>query len=279
MKICFTSDFHGRSTLYDQLDAFLAAETPDLLILGGDMFADGDIDDPIGTQVAYIDESFVPRIRAWRERSADLGVACILGNHDWACARRALRGHERNGLLTVLNHDRCWRRDGVGFLGFSYTPPTPYWVKDFERLDERDDQLPETGGAFWDESAQCVGQASAGPFFGKRPSLWEELEAAAECGQPWIFVCHAPPHDSNLDRLPHVEHPVGSRAIRRFVEQRSPLCALHGHIHESPDVTGDYRDRVGKTFSINPGQSNTRMRAVLFDAADPAGTMRHSVYS
>ena len=95
MKICFTSDFHGRTTLYDQLDALLAAETPDLLILGGDMFADGDIDDPIGTQVAYIDESFVPRIRAWRERSADLDVACILGNPSGAAWTRAKRPVDR----------------------------------------------------------------------------------------------------------------------------------------------------------------------------------------
>ena len=279
MKICFTSDFHGRQTLYEQLDALLHAERPDLLILGGDMFADGEVDDPVATQVAYVDRCFVPRIRAWRDQWPELSIACILGNHDWLCTRQTLLRHEESALLSVLCHDRCWQHDGVAFLGFSYTPPTPYWLKDFERLDREGDPLPETGGTFWDVSAECTAKAAAGPIFSNRPTLAQELEGSARCGQPWIFVCHPPPYDTHLDRLPHVVYPVGSKAVRLFIEERQPLCALHGHIHESPDVTGNYRDQIGETLSVNPGQSDTRLRAVVFDANDPTGTMRHSVYS
>ncbi len=72
-------------------------------------------------------------------------------------------------------------------------------------------------------------------------------------------------------------YPIGSRAVRQFIEQRRPLVTLHGHIHESPIVTGSYADRVGDSLCINPGQSHTRLHAVLFDTARPAETLRHTV--
>lgn len=277
MKICFTTDLHGRANLYRQLEELLAVETPDLLILGGDMFEDGDIDDPIGTQVRYVDEVFAPRLRAWRQRWPGTIIACILGNHDWQCAADAVARHEHDGLLTLLDHRRVWRHDAVAFVGFSYTPPTPYWVKDFERLDLPDDELPESGGAFWDGAARRVAQARPAEFFRTRPALATKLDSIAAVPQPWIFVCHAPPVDTCLDRLPHVDYPVGSRAVRRFVERRRPLCALHGHIHESPGLTGRFADRVDGVLCVNPGQGRDRLQAVVFDPRDPAATIRHTV--
>jgi len=35
---------------------------------------------------------------------------------------------------------------------------------------------------------------------------------------------------------------VGSIAVRRFIEERQPLLTLHGHIHESARLTGDWRE-------------------------------------
>ena len=42
--------------------------------------------------------------------------------------------------------------------------------------------------------------------------------------------------------------PVGSRSIRRLVEERQPTLALHGHIHE-----GRGRYKLGRAVGINPG--------------------------
>ncbi|HEX9616124.1 MAG TPA: hypothetical protein VGA03_01815, partial [Anaerolineales bacterium] len=42
--------------------------------------------------------------------------------------------------------------------------------------------------------------------------------------------------------------PVGSTAVRKFIEKMQPLLSLHGHIHESPGYT-----RIGRTLSINAG--------------------------
>ena len=44
--------------------------------------------------------------------------------------------------------------------------------------------------------------------------------------------------------------PVGSRAVREFIEQHQPIVSLHGHIHESRGAV-----RIGRTVAINPGST------------------------
>ncbi|MBI5864595.1 MAG: metallophosphoesterase [Planctomycetes bacterium] len=279
MRICFTSDFHGSESLYQQLDELLRRERPELVILGGDMFPDGDPDDPTGTQGRYVQEAFIQRIEAWRDALPTTAFACILGNHDWRCTQHALHTYHEQGVLTLLDHRWIWAFRGVSFLGYPCTPPTPYFVKDFERLDRPGDALPETGGSTWDTRHLRVQKVSPHEHYAVRPTMEEELRKAVRPYGAWIFVCHCPPIASVLDRLPHLDFPVGSNAVRDFVAQRKPLLALHGHIHESPQVTGAYRDSIDGVLSINPGQVPDRLHAVLLDTDRPAETLRHTVYA
>ena len=278
MRVCFTSDFHGHMALYEQLASLLRAERPELLILGGDMNAEATIEDPLGTQVAFIRNDLAGMIDAWKAALPGLTVFSVLGNHDLACAEAALRDQHEAGRLILLDHHRPCEHGGLRWLGFSPTPPSPYWVKDFERLDRRDDEIPAFDGAFWDPQTRVCREITAVEHFTNKPTLADELSTAAATEAPWIFVCHPPPHASKLDRLPSVPHPIGSRAVRKFIEERQPLCSLHGHVHESPEVTGSYVDRIGQTYCINPGQSHDRLQAVLFDTDDFANTLRHTVF-
>jgi len=41
---------------------------------------------------------------------------------------------------------------------------------------------------------------------------------------------------------------VGSRAVRRVIEEVQPLLGLHGHIHESPGFR-----KLGRTLCVNVG--------------------------
>jgi Icc-related predicted phosphoesterase len=77
-----------------------------------------------------------------------------------------------------------------------------------------------------------------------------------------VFCIHCPPFNSAIDRAPQLDAnlkpvvmgghpqyvPVGSKAVRRIIEEYQPPLALHGHIHESPG-----RHRIGRTECINPG--------------------------
>lgn len=63
-----------------------------------------------------------------------------------------------------------------------------------------------------------------------------------------LFVTHAPPYDTKTDLLPSGEH-VGSKSLRKVIEEFQPALNVCGHIHESRGM-----DEIGKTRVVNPGQ-------------------------
>jgi hypothetical protein len=93
-----------------------------------------------------------------------------------------------------------------------------------------------------------------------------------------LFVLHSPPRGTRCDMINARAH-VGSRAIRSFVEVHQPPLVLSGHIHESPRVSSSYRDTLGRTLVVNPGQFGTsRLCGVWFDPLAIGETLRHTVY-
>jgi Icc-related predicted phosphoesterase len=92
----------------------------------------------------------------------------------------------------------------------------------------------------------------------------EALAASADTDKPLVAVIHVPPFGSHLDDAPKlrpdlsivtsggepVMAPVGSTAVRAFLERFQPVLGLHGHIHESRGI-----GRIGRTVAINPGSA------------------------
>jgi Icc-related predicted phosphoesterase len=101
----------------------------------------------------------------------------------------------------------------------------------------------------------------------------EELAVQASGYACVIGNIHVPPHGSSLDIAPLLDTsvspprpiagqngPVGSTAVRDFIERHQPRLTLHGHIHESPGAV-----TLGHTLAINPGSEYAEgvLRAVL----------------
>ena len=112
-------------------------------------------------------------------------------------------------------------------------------------------------------------------LYDRLKKLAEQLEDPGSA----IFNMHVPPYDSHLDTAPDlkpdltprysggqpVTKPVGSKAVRRLIEEYQPLLALHGHIHESKGET-----RIGRTLALNSGSEyNTgRLHGVVVTLGD-----------
>lgn len=278
MRACFTSDLHGSETLYQQLDKLLLDERPDVALLGGDLTIDGDLADPLGTQVRYVREVFAPRLRRWHENNSRLTVGVIVGNHEWACTLEEWQRLERAGALRVLDLYRPLCINNTSILGYGLTPPTPFYAKDFERRDSAGEAPLQTSGYYWDAAARAPRPCDGRDWYARHNSIEQDLAAAPAPRSPWIFVCHAPPHATNLDNMHGSTAPVGSRAVREFIERHGPVLTLHGHIHESPELSGAFRQQLGRALCVNPGQARDRLHAVLFDVDAPVSTLRHTVY-
>lgn len=66
-------------------------------------------------------------------------------------------------------------------------------------------------------------------------------------GRVDIVVSHTPPFGTGLDRVRSGIN-VGSKALRKYIEEYSPLLCVCGHIHESSGA-----EKIGNTLAINPG--------------------------
>lgn len=72
-----------------------------------------------------------------------------------------------------------------------------------------------------------------------------------------ILVSHTPPKNTRLDRTFMGIH-AGSMSVRRFIEEKKPLLALCGHIHEARGI-----DRIGDTVIVNPGPAKQGNYALI----------------
>ncbi len=63
-----------------------------------------------------------------------------------------------------------------------------------------------------------------------------------------LFITHAPPYGTKTDLLPSGVH-VGSKSLRKIIEELQPTVNICGHVHEAVGT-----DEIGKTKIINPGQ-------------------------
>lgn len=267
MKLLFCSDLHGDEAHYTRLLSVAQETRPQLIILGGDMLPDDSAlyPDKMGHgQPAYVRGPFKKFIAALRQASGCESVMTIFGNHDWGSSVTATTELEAEGLLNVLRLDKPVVFHGVSFVGYSSTPPTPWFVKDFERLDQPKDKPPLLGGARWDARFNRPSTLSATAIFSTTKTMMEELAALKPPPAPWVFVAHSPPSESLLDRY-YGNLAWGSKAVRAAIEKHQPMLSLHGHIHQSHEVTGQFMEKIGRTVAVNPGQTHSRLNHVLIE--------------
>ncbi len=248
--LVYATDLHGNREAYERLFSLEA----DAVVLGGDLLpyplkTGGDL---LAVQRRFVDQYLAPRM-------ATRPCYWIPGNDDWEAALGPL---EASG--TALHGRAVPFLDGLHIAGYACVPITPFGMKDFDRVDVpgwEPRQLPK----------RCLRSTPSGieevPLaeVAARPSIEADLERLGERSDPatTIYVAHSPPFATSLDRLQGGITPIGSRALRAFVERRGPPLTLHGHVHESPGV-----ERLGRTVSVNPGDSMVRLRAVRIDLRD-----------
>ncbi len=271
----FTSDLHGQGALYEQLVALVAAHRPAALLLGGDLAPHGAGVDGVRRQRLFLQGFFVEFARRLREVAQGLELLVLMGNDDWSVNQDVLEAHD--GALWRALHGRVVKVDGVEVAGLSWVPITPFGMKDWERWeDAAEEDPPRLDG--WRSHVGGVEPMSFDPAR-RSPTIAGALEElAAQAGPGALYVLHSPPRDTHCDLIGARVH-VGSRAIRTFVERRQPPLVLSGHIHESPRVSGAWRDRIGRTVVVNPGQFGTvRLCGAWFDPRRIEETLRHTVF-
>lgn len=281
MKIVYATDLHGIKDQYLELLENVLEQEARVLILGGDLLPiDGPFERSLADQAHFIRAFLDPTFRAFSRNHPRVRVYWLHGNNDWAVSLEPLHQlvSETNGLFL---HNRIHALpNGFQLIGYAHVPPTPFRIKDHERLDHRTEAFLAMKRQPYTSAGTGMVPIEQSRHFSSHPTIREELARLPLPADPkkTVYVMHSPPRDSALDRMSNGQ-PAGSSAIREFLEQHQPGLALHGHIHEAPEMSGHYWDRIGTTFCVNPGHSSAHLHLVRFDLEEAAATIRHNRFS
>ncbi len=285
MPSCFfASDLHGHVDRYEKLFAAVAAERPAAVFLGGDLLPSG-----FGLAAGSFDpahEDFIngflaPELTRLRQdlQEAYPGVFAILGNDDPRVEEAAMLDVGTRGLWHYAHERRFEWRDYL-VAGYACVPPTPFRLKDWERYDVS--RYVDPGCVSPEEGWRTLPVQPSEVRYGTIQEDLETLAGDASLTRA-IVLFHAPPYKTALDRaaldgqavdfVPLDVH-VGSIAIQRFIERRQPRITLHGHVHESVRLTGEWHVRMGETHAFSAAHDGPELALVRFDPDVPEDATR-----
>ena len=278
----FASDLHGSSDRYRKLFSAVLRERPQAVFLGGDLLPHRWADQLAGRD--FIREVLVPEVRVMRGQLGSDGprVFIILGNDDDRATESLFLEGQTEGLWEYA-HETWTELDDFQVLGYSYVPPTPFLLKDWERYDVS--RFTDPGSVSPEEGQRTVPVDRDEVRFGTIAADLERLTSGRDLERV-IMLFHSPPYRSLLDRAAldgrKVDHVpldvhVGSMAIARFIEARQPLVTLHGHIHESARLTGAWRQQFGRTHAFSAAHDGPELALVRFDLEDLESATRELI--
>ena len=278
MKVLYTSDLHGSNSMYQHLVKYIQKHSIQALILGGDLLPRKGLGvNSLEVQKNYVENNLRPYLYQIHEY-AECAIYLILGNDDWAATLQMFGFLSDEGVIHVLHGTAHTIGEGMIISGYPYVPPTPFSSKDFEKIDKKDDPLPDQPAHSRISTDNTIRSIDLSTFLQSRTTIEQDMKQfRSKAAHQTIYVIHAPPYDTYLDMLHDGRH-IGSRAIRDYIDTQQPYMTLHGHIHESPGMSGFYWQKIGSTLSINPGQSGDQLSAVSFDLKNPIETLNHTLY-
>jgi len=232
----------------------------------------------------FVNSYMIPRFFALR---AKMGldyprVFALLGNDDPRSEEVSILEGARHGCWEYVHFRKTLFGDFTVY-GYAFVPPTPFLLKDWERYDVS--RFVDPGCLSPEEGRRSVPQTAEESKYATIAKDLEKLTGADDVSRA-ILLFHTPPYETPLDRAAldgrTVEHVpldvhIGSIAVRRFIETRSPLVTLHGHVHEAARLTGKWKTKLGATVSMTAAHEGPELALVSFDPAEPEGATRRLI--
>jgi len=279
----FVSDLHGRIKHYQKLFSTIKQDMPKAVFLGGDLLPAGSFyfggKDILKNN--FIDDFLAPELLKLRGalKNDFPHFFIILGNDDDRIEEAVVLRHDRENLWKYMHNCKIAFM-GYRIYGYACVPPTPFALKDWERYDVSRFVDP---GAIAPETGRLTAAVSEKEI--RDHTIKDDLEnlSSGDDLDRAIFLFHAPPYQTRLDRAAldnrFVEHApldvhVGSIAIQRFIQKRQPLVTLHGHIHESARITGFWQEKIGRTLAFSAAHDGRELAIICFDPAQPEKAIR-----
>jgi Icc-related predicted phosphoesterase len=252
MRIIFVTDLHGSEWKYNRLFEVAADSKAHIVINGGDMLPkNGELSQQRDFITSFLDGYF--------KKFNDAGIyhLCYLGNDDLMIYDQLFEEVcGKYHFVVPLAQRKYDNIDGYEFIGVNWVVDYPFRLKDRCRMDTNDYVFQRQLGTGLLSTQQGFREVKDWPAYARTlPTLKDELTKLVRPKnmKNAIYVIHMPPARLGLDKC-YSDVEAGSDAVYDFIKKNQPLLALHGHIHESPQMTGKWSAKLGKTTCIQPGQ-------------------------
>lgn len=287
-KVLYTSDMHGNKRQFETFVEYALQIKPATVIIAGEIPPKSAVLDTrdtryIDAQTRFLSEDLPALIKPLKEGLPNTNVFVMLGNDDCAVNLEILNAHPE--LYQDISGRRVRITADHEIVGYSFVPISPFGIKDFEKFDLS--EIPEWAREDYDAITRACSFQGAKSV--RRPSLgWElyEFKQGQEVSdsiqqdlrselfiarpQNTIYVFHTPPYGTSLDIIETGKH-VGSFAVNEFIQKHNPKLTLHGHIHETVNMSGRFLESLGHTVMISAGNHNydSKLAVVEFDLYRP----------
>ncbi len=251
MRILYVTDLHGSEWKYDRIFHLSQKYKIDIVINGGDMYPkDRDLFSQDRFIIKYLDSYFA------KFDAAGIYYLCYPGNDDLIIFDHLFEEiFKKYSFISNIAQHRIEIGD-YEFLGMNWVVDYPFRLKDRCRMDTNDYAFQQQLGTGlisnpdgWKEIDDWFEYAKS------LPTIEDEMKSLIIPNdmKKAIYVIHMPPEKLGLDECGDGLK-VGSKAIYNFLMKHQPLISLHGHIHESPEMSGRWHATLNNTLCIQPGQ-------------------------
>jgi uncharacterized protein len=251
MRVLFVTDLHGCSWKYDKLYIAAQQHRVDIVVNGGDMLPkNGDLFQQDQFMTQYLQNHFQ------RFEQAKIHYLCCLGNDDLKIFDPIFdKLCQQFQYIRNLAQKKVTIND-MEFIGMNWVVDYPFRLKDRCRKDTAGYVFqPQFGTGLLSTDHGWEELENWNEYANTLPTIEEELKNLPKPRdmRHGIYAIHMPPAYLELDVCGNGMK-VGSVAVYQFLKEYQPGFALHGHIHESPEVSGVWKATLGDTLCIQPGQ-------------------------
>ena len=264
MKLLYVTDLHGAVWRYKKIFKVAKTLNADIVINGGDLLPMGNLMNQDKFVTNFLDIYFS---KLESERIYHISMLC---NDDLMIFDEIFDKICDKYKYIISIAQRKFTIGNYEFIGLNWVNDFPFPLKDRARKDTEDFNFPKQFGKpvlstldGWKKIDDWYSLADS------LPTIEEELNQLIKpkSMKNAVYIIHTPPSYLGLD-VCNDGREVGSKAVYKFIEENQPLISLHGHIHESPDISGQWYSKLGRTICIQPGQSSKSQDTLLYVIID-----------
>lgn len=271
IQFLYVTDLHGNIAKYNAVLDCAKKHNIELIHLGADILPKGS--DLLGIQKKFI-KNFLKNFYI-ECRSHNIEILTSFGNDDLFNRKKYFRKY------ASLLDETPFQKNGFTFNAYNYVLDYPFGLKTACKKDHEKWVCPDPYISIpcdYNESGYYH-IIDIQDYFLKKGTIKEDLDKI-HVDNKTIMAIHQPPAGLNLDVCANGKR-VGSKTVYDWIIREKPLIVLSGHIHESFEMTNEWKAELNGTIIIQPGQTwhKEKVTTVLIEISDDKKISAHLISS